>query len=596
MPDRTRRVTSIAAAGVALAAVAALGGSSTSGRAQSTVGFSPPVFVDSSKAGGEPLILHSTKYGTLVYSSHEGTTHLDRSGAVGTSFVDFLCPHATSPDPSMCPYPNHVWIWTSGDHGKTWQPADQGRIFTGFSDPDLTEDAGGNIYDTGIDLVNDSVYSSPDGGKSWPTGTTQCNEGDRPWLAGGKSGEVFMETDDQLDGNHTLYHSSNAAASCDGNGLDSNGIADVGTLPDGTRWSGFGKGIYDHFDGSFIEPAQFHNKNGTFGVGISRLANASSAFPAATAKFQPVEVVKDTSVVSPFGAPNVISMDSAENIYFAWDTDDRQAGTTGGCSLIPNVSGGPTGSPTPLPNHIMLAVGVHDGPGHWNFLPPISLAHQGNARVEWPWSVAGSPGNLSVVWYQMDQLVDPDCDGINGTSYPDVKTYIYEAHITNATDPTMRQITVTNASGRFIHQGGICNSGTTCAATGQDRRLGDYFTNAIDANGCVIIASGDTTVLDALGQPRITSLPIFISQNAGPSLTGKDCAVTASTAGTPTPTPASGVNAASQPGLSNTSSSATPSAPAALAVVAAGAGVVALGTARRRRRRSRPPREAGSTG
>jgi hypothetical protein len=88
-----------------------------------------------------------------------------------------------------------------------------------------------------------------------------------------------------------------------------------------------------------------------------------------------------------------------------------------------------------------------------------------------------------------------------------------------------RRIAVTNASGRFIHQGGICDSGTTCVATGQDRRLGDYFTNSVDRNGCVVIASGDTTVLDPIsGGPRATSLPIFLRQISGPSLiAGKSC-------------------------------------------------------------------------
>lgn len=131
---------------------------------------------------------------------------------------------------------------------------------------------------------------------------------------------------------------------------------------------------------------------------------------------------------------------------------------------------------------------------------------------------------MSVVWYQLDTLMDPDCDGANGQFYPNANTYVYEAHITNALDPSTRSITVTHASGRAIHQGGICNSGTTCAATGQDRRLGDYFGNQIDENGCTIIASGDTTTLDVGGQPRITSLPIFMSQKSGPSLTGRDCA------------------------------------------------------------------------
>src|SRR5205807_8930453 len=96
----------------------------------------------------------------------------------------------------------------------------------------------------------------------------------------------------------------------------------------------------------------------------------------------------------------------------------------------------------------------------------------------------------------------------------------------NATSPSRRHIVVTNASGRFIHQGGICGLGTTCVATGQDRRLGDYFTNSLDARGCVVIASVDTTVPDPISHgPRATSLPIFIQQTSGPSLTtGRSCA------------------------------------------------------------------------
>ena len=152
-------------------------------------------------------------------------------------------------------------------------------------------------------------------------------------------------------------------------------------------------------------------------------------------------------------------------------------------------------------------------------------------------------------------------------------------------DPAKRQVTVTNASGRFIHQGGICNSGTTCAATGQDRRLGDYFTNAIDANGCVIIASGDTTVPDSqTGQPRLTSLPIFIAQNAGPSLTGQDCSAPATTASSGIPVN-TGSTAGSSAGLSNTSALTVAQAPVGLAAVFAGGAVVALGAARRGRRR-----------
>jgi hypothetical protein len=561
--------------------------------ATTSVGFTAPAFVDTVRAGGEPGIMRSSKFGDLVYSSHEGTTHLDRNGIPSQSTVQFLCPDPTG---DGC-YQNHVWIWTSDDNGATWQLRNEGLSYTGFSDPDLTEDTAGTVYDTGIDLANEALFSSRDGGKTWPTGTAQCHEGDRPWLAGGVPGEVFLSTDDQVTGQHTLFHSSDYGHSC-----DSTGVVDAGSFgSDGGSYSGFGKGVYDRFDGSFIEPASFYDSNGTLvGVGISRLPHAADAFNGGTETFQPEEVVKtSTGVFSPFGAPQVISMDSAENIYFAWDSDDRDPNGTGGCGMT-------KGGPTPLPNHIWFVAGRHTGPGRWHFEKPISLAHQGNARVLWPWSVAGSPGNVSVVWYQMDQMVDPDCDMYNGQTIPDVNTFIYDAHISNALTPGLRQVTVTNASGRAIHQGGICDSGTGCVATGQDRRLGDYFTNAIDANGCVIIASGDTTVPDPVtGQPRITSLPIFLRQNSGPSLTGRDCAAPTSAvsgsgggagggagggpppSATPPP-PQSGVAT-----LPNTSAAA-PGAPAggALAVAAA---VGALGFGARARRRGRRRESATGT-
>jgi hypothetical protein len=496
------------------------------------VGFAPPVFVDKVKAGGEPFLIQSTRAGDLVYTSHEGTTHIDREGLPGTSVLQFLCPGLTTGD---C-YKNHVWIWTSDDKGKSWQPRDEGLSYTGFSDPDLSEDLSGTIYNTGIDLANETVFASSDGGKTWPHGTTNCHQGDRPWLAGGQAGEVFMATDDQISGDHRIYYSNNIDAGC-GDPINPGGIPDNGTLPDTTTWSGFGKLAYDRFDGSLVEPAVFHHPDGSVGVGYSRLPKATHAFHGGGEVFKPVEVMGRTSIFSPFGAPNVISFDAAQNMYFAWDTDARVPNTTGGCNTVqsqPVLGGGPT----PLPNQIMLAIGKYIGPGTWHFDTPIGLAHQGNARVEWPWSVAGSAGNLSVVWYQMDKMVDPDCDLYQGAAVPDVKTYIYEAHITSATNAAQRSITVSNASGRFVHQGGICNSGTTCVASGQDRRLGDFFTNSMDANGCVMIASGDTTVLDPVtGGPRATSLPIYIQQNSGPSLTGKDCgAVSAATTGSPAPT------------------------------------------------------------
>jgi hypothetical protein len=137
--------------------------------------------------------------------------------------------------------------------------------------------------------------------------------------------------------------------------------------------------------------------------------------------------------------------------------------------------------------------------------------------VLWPWVAAGSPGNVSVVWYQYDRPTpDPDQATTGNVSVMAASLFgVGTKHVTQTT---------ANASGKPIHVGGICQGGTTCVATGQDRRLGDYFTNWIDARGCVVIASGATTYADAVtGGEKAWSTPIFMHQDGGKSLTGHTC-------------------------------------------------------------------------
>ena len=570
----------LAAAAVSLTGVAT-GGATT--LAQGAIGFAPPVFVDATKAGGEPFVAYSAIGNDLVYTSHEGTTHIDRSFAPA-GLADFVCPNPARVPPEC--YSNHVWIWTSKDHGKTWQPSDEGLSNTGFSDPDLSIDEAGNIYDTGINLVNDTVFGSTDGGKTW-VGTVNCHEGDRPWLAGGRAGEVYMATDaatgpgNGINGGHIIFRGTLGAGgtsfACNGQPAFG-GVADFGNYGSGT-YSGFNKLYYDHLDplGALIEPAVFHHGN-TTGVGISVLRNPADAFNGGSEVFVPKELFNDTTVMSPFGAPS-IALDSAENIYVAWDTDDRVPNSSGGCPNYTNIP--PGNNNTPAPNHIKFISGKHVGPpgaATWQFSPAVDLASPANGRVEWPWVQAGSAGRVSVVWYALDKLTDPDCDQLNGVTQ-NPNTRIMAASIVNATDPATRQVSTVDAAGRPVHQGGICNSGTTCVATGQDRRLGDFFTNAVDERGCVMIASGDTTQPDPVtGGGRITSLPIFVQQNSGPSLTGQDCgAVTGASSGGPTPAASGGG------GSPNTSSAPPGAAGAAGLLVLLGLAALAVVSLRGRR-------------
>jgi hypothetical protein len=101
---------------------------------------------------------------------------------------------------------------------------------------------------------------------------------------------------------------------------------------------------------------------------------------------------------------------------------------------------------------------------------------------------------------------------------------VFESSLTGASGHNPQGSPV-DAVGTAVHVGWVCQGGTTCVATGQDRRLGDYFTNALSADGCVLIATGDTRLRDPLtGGPLPTARPLFIRQNGGPRLVGKgDC-------------------------------------------------------------------------
>jgi hypothetical protein len=442
------------------------------------IGFDKPLFVDTDLAGGEPLIFADYKHGTIIYSSHEGTTHLYRPG-----FTAPLGDLAFTAN-----YRNQVNIWTSKDGGATWQRTVFGQTGfatdpsknTGFSDPDLTQDEGGRVYDTGIDLANDALFSSNDGGFTLDKGNADCHDGDRPWLAGAKKDEAFMAADGNTSG-HVIVRSGDGGDSCETTEVPDNA----------TGRNGYGKMYYDHNTEQLMEPELYFGDDGNVNaIGLATWSRGQK-------EFTPHPITTTTL----FGHFPSIGIDAADNIYLTWDTNERDANGKGGCNA----------GPTPLPNKIQLAISKDHGIT-WTVR---TIAAPANARVMWPWMVAGDAGKVSIVWYQTDRITDPDCANSDD---PQPKYSLMEAQLFDATNPDSTA-TVVDAAGRPISTGGVCQGGTTCVATGQDRRLGDYFTNAIDARGCVIIASGDTTTKDpATGNELPTSRPIFIRQSSGPPL------------------------------------------------------------------------------
>ncbi|HMC70470.1 MAG TPA: hypothetical protein VKJ07_15045, partial [Mycobacteriales bacterium] len=369
---------------------------STSAAKTPSVGFGTPTYVDRDLAGGEPTVMADQLHGTLVYTSHEGTTHLYRDGLISSPWGDFSF---------VSNYCNQVNVWTSADAGVNWfrdrylgspcptSPA----INTGFSDPDLTMDDGGRMYNTGIDLVNDAVFSSVDGGKTWNQGTPDCHDGDRPWLAGGHANEVFMGTDPAEDVlNHRIFVSTDGGQTC-----SATGIPDFGTDPaNGETYTGFGKLYFDHARQRLAEPTVYADANGnTDGIGVSTWSRGDAAF---TPHF-----ITHTTLIGFFP---VLAIDANDTLYTAWTPNVRQPGTSGGCA----------GAQTPGPNSVQLSYSTDFG-RTWS--APLTIYRPANALAFWPWITAGDAGKVSVVWYQTEpgELSDLDCQFAH--------VHVYEAHV-----------------------------------------------------------------------------------------------------------------------------------------------------------------------
>jgi hypothetical protein len=440
--------------------------------------------VDKQLGGSEGFVHWSAKHKRLVYSTHLGTTLMLRDGLTGA-------PQGAAD--LAATYRNQVPLWTSDDLGKTWQRVDTAGGFfaspaasNGFSDPDLTEDAGGNVYGTGINLANDSLFSSADGGRTWLTGTPQCHEGDRPWLAGGKAGEVFLSTNSARLGAIVL-RSTDKGLTC----------STTYASRKGSGWTGYGKIFYDRKTDTLFQPAVF----GSSGLGLATLRNASKGFDkGAPGSFTATEVVDDTSFNTFWKA--VMARDSAGTIYLVWSTNPRGSGIAG-CD----------GGRTPLANEVRM-ISSTDGGRKWS--KQTVVARTGTTMLQ-PWVVAGSRGNVAVSWFQYDRVVDPNC------APAAAKVGVRTAMLYGALGRTPTKTTL-DPVGYPVHVGPICDHGTTCVATGEDRRLGEFFTTALDGSGCLLIATGDTRDKDPVtGGELPTARPLFVRQNRGPSLTGGTC-------------------------------------------------------------------------
>jgi hypothetical protein len=443
------------------------------------VTFAAPEYIDTQRAGGEPVSVVAED-GSISVSAHAGTTHIYKDPQAAPGAADFAVG-----------YFNQTLNWRSTDGGETWEyiglaglPAGpHSATSTGFSDPDFAIDQGGNIYNVEIDLANVAVFKSNDDGQSYATANPEAWFGDRPWLTALEEDEVFLYVNlpkamlKSIDGGVTWIPVTNTPGSIS---------PQIG-----------GKAIPDPLnpDNGLIGPRNI----GQFSFGTENDA------PSLENPTNPTITWENRSF-GPMGPSRqffgTVAADSAGNVYQA-------------------AAGGYGGSDDVTPNGRVTFGYFERGEGTSGTpnSEPIEIPIPSGDAL-WPWVIAGDDGRAAVVWYQ------------NFAGEPE-EFYAFVAVTHNAHGTTVTcsdgstqfvapRFTVINASQRPMFVGNICLSGTTCNAERDfkagDRRLGDFFTVNFDHEGNLFIVSADTMIPNPLGGPKPVGNPIFIKQDSGPPM------------------------------------------------------------------------------
>ena len=421
------------------------------------VAFDPPQYIDTTRAGGEPVSIVAQD-GSIIVSAHAGTTHIYKNPQAAPGAGDFLVG-----------YGNQTLHWRSDDGGKTWDYIGLGGISfgphtpqsTGFSDPDLAIDQGGRIYDVEIDLANDAVFSSVDDGQSWPHGHPFVGPGDRPWLTALEPNEIFTY---------------------------------INSLPKSFQVSRDGGLTWTKLPVPPVTskslPDPLNPKDGLIGpVGLGQFA-ISGNDGQTWERFNLGPLGRATQF---FG---VLGVDTAGNVYQA-------------------AAGGYSGAGDTNPSGEVSFTYYERATGNVNENQITIPTPPGDAL--WPWIMAGDDGRVAVVWYQNHAGAPRDFyTYLAYTHNGHGTTVTCDDGSTKFIPP---QFTVINASQRIMAHGDICLGGTGCNANpnfeGGDRRLGDFFTVNFTHKGELFIVSADTMLPNPLGGPKPVGNPIFIKQSSG---------------------------------------------------------------------------------
>lgn len=403
--------------------------------------FAAPILIDDVRAGGEPVIA-ITHAGTILVSAHPGFTHYHPSN-------DEVHP----PTEILTPFAGQSYLWRSTDGGATWSHIglpgfEEGprSLGLGVSDPEFTVMADGTICFTDLEaLAMSSTSCSEDDGATWLPGNPVASGAptDRQWLASYQ--EEFYFTANYFTDHHIR-------ASTD-KGLT---WQDRGDVPCGQDL------IADPTDGHLIVACGA-------GVAVSEDGgwtwSEEREVPDAPSRGQRV-------MAEP-------ALDSAGNVWVTYtenETDLFAAGSPDEGLTWPWV--------IDLTPHFRLYsqhdAGDDDGAPGYAARNPADPTAATNGTYVWPWISAGSDGRFAVTWF--GSYVEEDSSTQSGP------WYAFSATVVDATTPAPT-VVVTRLTPSPMHDGPICQSGTTCqvsSMTGDpegDRRLGDFFETTVGPDG-----------------------------------------------------------------------------------------------------------------
>ncbi|MDQ3954516.1 MAG: hypothetical protein M3285_03085 [Actinomycetota bacterium] len=423
--------------------------------------FGKQTYVEKGRAGGEPSI-ETHPNGTLLYGAHAGTTHFYTPAVADENSAAFVQN-----------YKGQAYYWWSKNNGKTWHFSDRtippkGAPGSGFSDPDFAIDTAGNVYISEINLANIAVSKSTDSGKNYELQNFfAMTVTDRQWKAADQKNVLYMvgntfgggtfPSDPVGNQGHILIKSK------DGGQTFGEAIPDEGGL--GDIW-------VDQRNGTLYEAHL--TDNGELSVHAFRGAREDN--------FKP-----DVNLVASKVAMNshwpAMDVDAAGNVYITWDETGE--------------GGRPAG--------VYYSYSTNAG----NSWAKPQRVDRSNETDLWPWLVTGAPGKVAIAWLEASKKLpdhDAETSGDHGWRIM-VAQSLNGLGCANSKKPGFR---VSVGTDKPVHRGTICNSGTVCQAQGIDRRMGDYFTIAIDEKGHLVSAFSDTR------QGGAVALPGFFRQTGGP--------------------------------------------------------------------------------